>query len=99
MVDDHDLPVFANFAADRRLDLEFAARLQAKGYVVAHTAGDPAVFRHARHRRKAHACGLADHLENGRHHAYLGDHVYGGKRGVAQGVAFRFPFVPCPVAG
>ena len=41
-VDDHGLPVLANFVADRRLELEFVTGFHAEGNVVPHAAGDPA---------------------------------------------------------
>ena len=65
VVDNYRLAVLTDVVADRCLDLQFAARLQAKGNVVPHAAGNPAIFCDPGDCRKSHAGGLADNFENG----------------------------------
>ena len=48
VVDDNGLAVLADLVADRGLDFQLAAGLQAEGDVVANAARNPAVFRDTR---------------------------------------------------
>ncbi len=61
------LAAFADLVADRRLDLQLAARRQPESDIVAHAAGDPAILGDTRHRGEAHAGGAADDVEDRRH--------------------------------
>ena len=50
------------------LDREFAVRDQAKGDLVFHRTGDPAIFCNPRKGSEAHASGLTNAIKNARHH-------------------------------
>ncbi len=67
VVDDDGVAAGADRVADRRLDLQLAARLQAESDLVAHGAGDPAVLGDPRDGGETHARRAAANLENGRH--------------------------------
>ena len=65
---DDDAPAgLTNFVADRGLNLQFAAGLEAKVYLVEHRTGDPPTLGHPSDRGKTHARRVADDLQNRRH--------------------------------
>ena len=62
---DHDrVARLAHLVADRGLDLEFAAGLQPERDLVVDRKADPALRRHARDRREAHAGDAAHHVQD-----------------------------------
>jgi hypothetical protein len=61
MIDHHAVAAVADFVADRRFDVEFVARLEPEGEVVAHLARDPAMLGHPCDGSEAHA-GQATHF-------------------------------------
>jgi hypothetical protein len=50
VIDDDRPAAVPNFAADRRLDVEFAAGPQPKSNLVVNSTGDPTILSHARYR-------------------------------------------------
>lgn len=73
VVDDDGLAAVADFVADRRSDLEFAAGLETERDLVADGAGDPSVLRHPRNRRESHSRGTADDFKDRRDGVDLDD--------------------------
>jgi hypothetical protein len=65
-INHHGFMAGADLVADGGFDLQLAAWSQAEIDVVEHAADDPAIFGNASDRRKAHAGGTADDIENGR---------------------------------
>jgi hypothetical protein len=65
MVDYDRLPALPNFVANRRLNLKFAARLQAKCNIVAHATGNPAFLSNPCNGGKPHSGCPTDYVQNG----------------------------------
>src|ERR1700712_2054258 len=73
MVDDDRSAGIADIVTDRRLDLQFLARVKSEPDLVAHAAGDPTILRDPCHRGKTHARRPANDLEDRRHGIDPGD--------------------------
>ena len=66
VIDNHGSALITNFVADRRLNIELAARQESEGNLVTNGASDPAIPRDSRHCRKTHSGSAADDFQNGR---------------------------------
>ena len=75
VIDDDRPAAVANFAADCRLDVEFAAGPQPKSNLVVNSTGDPTILSHARYRGESHPGRAADHFQD------AGDRIDFGDRG------------------
>jgi hypothetical protein len=75
MVDDHGLVRLPGLVADRGLDLQFAAGLQAEIDIVAHRAANPTLVGDAGDRSEPHPGGTAHDFQNARHGV---DTLHGG---------------------
>lgn len=73
VIDDDRPAAVPNFAADRRLDVEFAAGPQPKSNLVVNSTGDPTILSHARYRGESHPGRAADHFPDGRDRIDFGD--------------------------
>jgi hypothetical protein len=62
MVDHNGLAAVTDFVADRCTYFQFLAGFQPEPHLVLHTAGDPAVFRNARHSCETHTRRATDYL-------------------------------------
>ena len=65
VIDNDGSAAITNFVADRRLNVEFAARQEAEGNFVTNGASDPTIPRDSRNGREAHSGGAADDFQNG----------------------------------
>jgi len=65
LVDDNGLTALADFMTDRRLDLQFATRLQAEINLIEHTASDPASLGYAGDRSETHPGCAAHDIKDG----------------------------------
>ena len=81
VIDDNRAAAIANFVADCRLDVEFAAGQQPKCYFIANGAGDPTVLGHPRYRGESHPGRAADHFQNGGDRIDFGDRGNIGRQG------------------
>src|ERR1700677_3739213 len=81
VIDNDGSAAIANLVADRRLNVELAARQQSEGNFVTHGASDPAIPRDSPHGRKTHSRGAADDFENGRNGVDPRNCGYVGRQG------------------
>jgi hypothetical protein len=81
VIDDDRPAAVANFVADGRLDVEFAAGQQPKSNLVANSTGYPTILSHARHRGESHPGRAADHFQNGGDSIDFGDRGNVGRHG------------------
>jgi hypothetical protein len=88
VIDDDWFPALPDFATDRCLDLQFAARLEAEIDLVQHGAGDPAFLGHAGNRSEPHTSCSAYHVKD-RGHRFYAVHSFDVGSNILRHLLFR----------